>query len=117
MGMKEDIVVEVCPHCGTEVEMRWDVKADGYKAFCPYCGMRLMLCDACQHPDGEYNGGTCDYCSSTDRCKHNDIGWIGVGDKYPPDQEEVLVCTRAKKRRGACDHGSVDEPCADVIRR
>lgn len=65
-------VVEFCPNCETEVEMNWDVKVSGYKAYCPHCGGRLMLCDACLHPDGEYNVGKCDYCSLTDSCKHND---------------------------------------------
>lgn len=65
-------VVEFCPNCETEVEMQWDVKVSGYKAYCPHCGGRLMLCDACLHPDGEYNVGKCDYCAQTDSCKHND---------------------------------------------
>lgn len=33
---REYIVTEVCPHCEAEVEMRWNVAADGYKAFCPH---------------------------------------------------------------------------------
>lgn len=61
-------VVEVCPNCESEVEMRWEPKQDGYKAFCPYCGGRLMLCDECLHAEG---GGDCDYCTATDTCKHN----------------------------------------------
>lgn len=64
-------VVEFCPNCETEVEMQWDVNIFGYKAYCPHCGGRLMLCDACLHPDGEYNVGECDYCSRTDSCKYN----------------------------------------------
>ena len=67
------IVTETCPHCGTEVEMIWNVEADGYKAFCPYCGKRLMLCDECQHPNGEYCGD-CDYSSLGDCCKYNPEG-------------------------------------------
>ena len=43
------IVTEFCPHCETEIEMSWDVRVLGYKAYCPVCGQRLMLCDACQH--------------------------------------------------------------------
>ena len=66
----ENIVTELCPHCETEIEMSWDVKVLGYKAYCPHCGKRLMLCDACQHPDGEY-ADNCDYCSATDTCRHN----------------------------------------------
>lgn len=41
----EYIVIEVCPHCENEIEMRWSVEEFGYKAFCPVCGNRLMLCD------------------------------------------------------------------------
>ena len=62
-------VTEVCPHCGSEITMIWDVAQAGYKAFCPVCGERLMLCDMCLHPEG--GGGNCDYDSKTDTCKHN----------------------------------------------
>ena len=63
-------VTEMCPHCETEVEMRWDVKQDGFKAYCPYCGERLMLCDACQHRSGEHCDD-CDYDTNTDSCRFN----------------------------------------------
>lgn len=66
-------VIELCPHCEKEVEMIWNVEVHGYKAFCPYCGERLMLCDECQHPNGEYCGG-CDYSSLGDCCKYNQKG-------------------------------------------
>ena len=64
------IVTEVCPHCQSEIEMRWNTDIDGYKAFCPVCGNRLMLCDECLHSDDDYVGG-CDYNTFTDSCKHN----------------------------------------------
>lgn len=67
------IVTELCPHCETEVEMSWCVEAHGYKAYCPYCGKRLMLCDECQHPNGEYCGD-CDYSSEGDCCRYNPEG-------------------------------------------
>lgn len=69
---KTYIVTEACPHCEAEIEMRWDVDTRGYKAFCPVCGKRLMLCDACLHsgPDGIYIG-KCDYCAETDSCYRN----------------------------------------------
>ena len=63
--------VEVCPNCEREIEIRWDTEQDGYKAFCPYCGGRLMLCDECLH---SADGGDCDYCTATDTCKHNKKG-------------------------------------------
>lgn len=64
-------VTEYCANCETEIEMRWDVEALGYKAFCPVCRERLMLCDACQHPGGGPCTGNCDYSSMTDSCRHN----------------------------------------------
>ena len=68
----ECVVTEYCPECETEVTMQWDVRALGYKAFCPHCGKRLMLCSECQFIDG------CDYDSETDSCRfnarRNDIG-------------------------------------------
>ena len=63
-------VTEMCPNCDREVTMLWDVKEDGYKAACPYCGGRLMLCDECQHPNGEYVGD-CDYNQESDTCRYN----------------------------------------------
>lgn len=59
---------EKCKLCDTEVHVLWNVKADGYQIYCPYCGNRLMLCDKCTHSD-DYQG-----CNWTDakgcfRCK------------------------------------------------
>lgn len=67
---RSGFVTELCPNCETEVEMRWDVEMFGYKAYCPYCGQRLMLCDECQHPNGEFSDD-CDYCTETDTCRFN----------------------------------------------
>ena len=64
-------VTEVCNNCMRAIEMVWDVHEDGYKAYCPVCGERLMLCDECRHDsNGDYTDD-CDYDSSTDTCKHN----------------------------------------------
>lgn len=60
-------VTEVCPHCESEVTMTWNTDADGFCAFCPHCGQRLMLCDECF----QVGGDTCDYDRETDSCKHN----------------------------------------------
>lgn len=70
-------VTEVCPSCEREVTLEWNIEQDGFKAFCPYCGERLMLCDECRHCDGE---GDCDYESKTDSCRHN-----------PPKPERVMT--------------------------
>ncbi len=61
-------VTEFCPGCEREVILNWDIEQDGFRAFCPYCGERLMLCDECQHRDGEPD---CDYDSKTDSCRYN----------------------------------------------
>lgn len=60
-------VTEVCPHCESEITMTWDTDTMGFKAFCPVCGKRLMLCDECRHS----GCGGCDYDSRIDSCKHN----------------------------------------------
>lgn len=62
------LVTEVCPHCESEVEMRWNTDTLGYKAFCPVCGKRLMLCDECRHTEGMPG---CDYDSRLDFCRNN----------------------------------------------
>lgn len=73
----EYIVIEVCPHCENEIEMRWSVEEFGYKAFCPVCGNRLMLCDECQHGEGAI---PCDYDKDTDSCRFNkEIGGAESG--------------------------------------
>ena len=47
--------------------MFWNTDTDGFKAFCPYCGERLMLCDECHHSET----GNCDYSRETDSCRRN----------------------------------------------
>ncbi len=59
-------VTEWCPHCESEIEMRWDTDKQGFKAYCPVCGKRLMLCDECHQL-----GGPCNYDSTTDSCEFN----------------------------------------------
>lgn len=44
-------VVEVCPECGAENVMQWDVEKDGYVAYCSHCGSKMMLCDECMHAE------------------------------------------------------------------
>ena len=67
MGVPEE-VTEVCPYCESEVTLHWNVKDRGYKAYCPVCGKKLMLCSACHD-----NGYGCDYNSKTDKCRWNSI--------------------------------------------
>lgn len=58
-------VTECCPHCDSEVSLIWDIEEDGYHAYCPYCGNRLMLCSMCPGTTGTMH---CDYDSKTDSC-------------------------------------------------
>ena len=53
-------VVEVCPECGAENVMMWDVEKEGYVAYCPHCGSKMMLCDECLHAD---DAKVCDWCA------------------------------------------------------
>lgn len=59
-------VTEWCSHCESEITMEWDVEKQGYKAYCPSCGRRLMLCSDCKE-----RGYTCDYDGDLDFCRHN----------------------------------------------
>lgn len=63
-------VTEYCSCCDSEIEMCWDVERDGFKAFCPVCGNRLMLCDECKHRSSEFIDD-CDYDGVSDSCKFN----------------------------------------------
>ena len=62
------IVTEMCPRCESEIEMRWDTDTMGFKAFCPVCGERLMLCDECRHTE---EPSPCDYGMNGDGCWRN----------------------------------------------
>lgn len=51
-----NVATEWCPTCENEVEINgWNVKEDGYRTYCPYCGHKLMLCDECMHTN-DYHG-------------------------------------------------------------
>ena len=60
-------VTEFCSCCEHEVTLQWNVKENGLKAFCPYCGSRLMLCTYCPATDSDEAIG-CDYDSETNSC-------------------------------------------------
>ena len=42
---------ELCPHCGNENILEWDVENDGFQITCSHCGKKIMLCDACLHSE------------------------------------------------------------------
>ncbi len=60
-------VTEVCPHCGREITVQWDVGAEGYQIYCPCCGLPVMLCSMCDARDG----AVCDWAEEKG-CKHSD---------------------------------------------
>lgn len=92
-------ITEVCPHCENEITMQWNVEELCYKAYCPVCGKRLMLCSAC-HDD---TGGMCDYDSKTDSCKFNphhkiiavDFDGTLCGNKYPETGKPITTVIEA----------------------
>ena len=69
-AIQQHEVVEVCPECGAENVMTWDVEKEGYVAYCPHCGSKMMLCDECIHADKtlpcDWNprNGCCRECQS-----------------------------------------------------
>ena len=88
----ECVVTEYCSECEAEVTMQWDVRALGYKAFCPHCGKRLMLCDECQHRKDGGLVDDCDYDLETDSCRFNRYGTLPkrVLDCCPFGKEDEL---------------------------
>lgn len=60
-----ETVTEWCSHCETEVTLQWAIAESGYRAFCPHCGNRLMLCSSCPKQE------QCDYDKETDTCYYN----------------------------------------------
>ena len=72
----EKFVMEYCANCDTEVFIRWDVQKSGFKAYCPYCGNVLMLCDECQHRNPNV-----DYTDASYRNGDNDCDWNCHNDK------------------------------------
>lgn len=59
-------VCEMCPHCGEDViTTGWDISVHGFKATCPYCGDKLMLCAECQNGD---ELRFCDWNNETNTC-------------------------------------------------
>lgn len=65
-----DEVTEYCDECEREVTLRWNTKTDGLKAYCPYCGKKLMLCSFCPGTDPDSHD-KCDWNKKTNRCKFN----------------------------------------------
>ena len=63
---------EWCANCDNESTIFWDIRKDGFRAYCPHCGERLTLCDACMHRFGEFH----EEWSDCGNCPVNDDGFI-----------------------------------------
>lgn len=74
----KQLITETCPNCEKEITVNWDVKKDGYKAFCPNCGKTLMLCSACLDSDP--------HCLSCDWNKENGC----YRSREKPKQESLV---------------------------
>lgn len=111
-------VTEYCPNCDSEIEMRWNVETDGYKAFCPVCGKRLMLCDECHHRTGEYVDD-CDYCSATDECRFN-RDRVALIEKKKIDldlaAEQKRKATENERQRLVCQILSLGDRIGELLR-
>lgn len=94
-------VTEMCPHCESEIEMRWNTDTQGFKAFCPVCGDRLMLCDECHQL-----GGGCDYDSKTDSCRLNPA--TAKANEIPPAlRVETPLGALIVRAQGDPDHPGI----------
>ncbi len=93
------IVTEMCPHCENEIEMRWDTDTRGFKATCPVCGKRLMLCDECLHAEDSIG---CDYDSYTDSCYRNprtyEVGSKVRVQELPEEKPDGSLYTSTENR-------------------
>lgn len=63
---------EWCYNCDNEVTIIWDIRKDGFRAYCPHCGEKLTLCDACMHRFGEMH----DEWQSCSNCPVKEDGFI-----------------------------------------
>ena len=71
---QQAIVTECCPHCDTEVSVKWDIFKDGHSIYCPNCGKRIMLCSECPARDGDME---CDWLEKEPPC----CSWDNIEDK------------------------------------
>lgn len=107
--------METCPNCDKEVTLVWDVRIDGFKAHCPYCGEELMLCCECQH---RFKGGAftddCDYDSDTNSCRFNRYSY-GVKERYTANIRNKL--TKRTILEGLAEEASeLSKACMKCIR-
>lgn len=69
-GLEE---TECCPYCHREIVFsNWDIRTDGFIAYCPHCGNRIMLCNACRYRFGDEH---CEYKRDCNECPFVDTGF------------------------------------------
>ena len=97
-------VTEMCPSCGHEVTIIWDTERDGYKAYCPVCGERLMLCSACHDDDF-----ACDYSKDTDSCRWNPaMKWQLIRETHA---KALLMYIRKNAENGEIELTKLQKRC------
>jgi hypothetical protein len=79
---EEKIAAETCPYCKNEIELRlpWKPQGSEYQIYCPFCGEKIMLCDACLHAE-DNEAGKCDWIDGKG-C------WRGKDNAAPETKEQ-----------------------------
>lgn len=83
------LITEMCPHCGAETGIFWNVEKDGYQVFCPNCGKPMMLCSMCDRMP-------CDWTEKG--CKYSDDRYC----MYDSDQTMLEQPDTCKYTGGSC---------------
>lgn len=96
-------VTEYCSECDREVTMNWNVRREGLKAFCPYCGKRLMLCAYCPATDND-KVVTCDYNQKTNSCQFNKAETENTVKKEVPVKKDTQNTLITYLYRDACNY-------------
>ena len=97
-------VTEMCPSCEREVTIIWNTERDGYKAYCPVCGERLMLCSACHDDDF-----ACDYNKDTDSCQWNPaMKWQLIRETHA---KALLMYIRKNAENGEIELTKLQKRC------
>lgn len=93
-GLCSKMVTEFCPHCNEEITMEWDVKENGYQAFCARCGWKLMLCSECLCEED-----ICDWSERKGFCyRQIEKLWKEFGQvAFTEDEESSLVLDQEYK--------------------
>lgn len=63
-NLKQDnFIHQHCDNCDNDVLIQWDILSYGFIAYCPFCGEKLFLCNACEHNINHANDcdWKCDY--------------------------------------------------------